>query len=253
MPLSASTSRFWTLCVLAGMTLTAAAGDAPAVDPRVDLARKIPGAKVDELKPSPIPGMYELHRDGDVGYVTSDGRYFLGGDLYDIQQGVNLSEMTRMDTRRALLATIPESETVTFSPSNPKYTITVFTDVDCGFCRKLHSDINELNRLGVRVRYVFYPRDGPGSDSWKTAEAVWCSVDRADALTRAKRGEDIKAEDCGATPVARQYQLGHKLNMRGTPGIYTPNGDYVSGYLPAAQLVAELKSFQKKEAGGATR
>lgn len=244
--MSASLSRFWTLCALTGIALTAVAGDTPPVDPRVDIAKKIPGAKVEELKPSPIPGMYEFHRDGDVGYVTSDGKYFLGGDLYDIDKGVNLSEMSRMDTRRTLLATIPESETVTFSPANPKYTITVFTDVDCGYCRKLHGEINELNRLGVRVRYVFYPQQGPGSESWKTAEAVWCSADRADALTRAKRGEAIKAESCGSTPVARQYQLGHKLNMRGTPGIFTANGDYVTGYLPAGQLVKQLKSFETK-------
>jgi thiol:disulfide interchange protein DsbC len=244
MPMSLSTMRFWTLCALTGIVLTAGAGDAPPVDPRVDIAKRIPGAKADDLKPSPIPGMYEFHRDGDVGYVSSDGRYFLGGDLYDIEHGVNLSEMARMDTRRTLLATIPDSETVTFSPASPKYTITVFTDVDCGYCRKLHSEIKELNRMGVRVRYVFYPQQGPGSESWKAAEAVWCSSDRADALTRAKRGETIKAQDCGPTPVARQYQLGHKLNMRGTPGIFTANGDYVTGYLPAAQLVQQLKSFE---------
>lgn len=247
MSMSAPTLRLWTLCVLAGVALAATAADAPAVDPRVDLAKKIPGgAKVDELKPAPIPGLYQLTRDGDIGYVTSDGRYFFGGDLYDIKEGVNLTEASRMDARRVLLATIPESETVTFSPASPKYTITVFTDVDCGYCRKLHSEIKELNRLGVQVRYVFYPQDGPGSESWKTAEAVWCSANRADALTRAKRGETVTAEDCGPTPVARQYRLGHKLNMRGTPGIYTANGDYVSGYMPAAQLVQELKSLQTK-------
>ncbi|HSD73483.1 MAG TPA: DsbC family protein [Steroidobacteraceae bacterium] len=244
--MSAFASRFSTLCILAGFALVAAAGDAPPVDPRVELAKKIPGGKVDELKPSPIPGIFELHRNGDVGYVTGDGRYFLSGDLYDIQADVNLSEMSRMDTRRKLLATIPDSETVTFAPPNPKYTITVFTDVDCGYCRKLHSEIKDLNRLGVRVRYVFYPQSGPGSESWKEAEAVWCSADRNDALTRAKKGEHIKAENCGPTPVARQYELGHKLNMHGTPGIFTANGDYVTGYLPAAQLVKQLQSFETK-------
>lgn len=244
--MSAFASRSCTLCLLTGIMFTAVAADAPPADPRVDLAKKIPGGKVEELKPSPIPGIYELHRNGDVGYVTGDGRYFLSGDLYDIEQDVNLSELSRMDTRRKLLATIPDSETVTFAPANPKYTITVFTDVDCGYCRKLHSEIKELNRLGVRVRYVFYPQQGPGSESWKEAEAVWCSPDRADALTRAKRGETIKAQNCGPTPVARQYDLGHKLNMRGTPGIFTANGDYVTGYLPAAQLVQQLKSFETK-------
>jgi thiol:disulfide interchange protein DsbC len=243
MSMSSYASRVWTVCLLSGIVLTAMAADAPPVDPRVDIAKKIPGAKVDDLRPSPISGIYEFHRDGDVGYVTSDGRYFLSGDLYDIDQDVNLTEKARTETRRMLLATIPDSETVTFAPANPRYTITVFTDVDCGYCRKLHSEIKDLNRLGVRVRYVFYPQQGPGSESWKAAEAVWCSADRADALTRAKKGETIKAENC-ANPVARQYQLGHKLNMRGTPGIFTANGDYVTGYLPAPQLVKQLKSFE---------
>jgi thiol:disulfide interchange protein DsbC len=216
----------------------------PQVDPRADIARKIPGTKVEELKPTPIPGMYELTRGTDIGYVTSDGRFYFGGDLYDIQQGVNLTDASRNGARRNLLATIPESETITFSPANPKYTITVFTDVDCGYCRKLHSEIKDINRLGVRVRYVFYPREGPGSESWHLAEAVWCSADRADALTRAKRGENIAVQKCGATPVARQYELGEKLNIRGTPGIFTASGDYIPGYLPPGKLLEQIKEYQ---------
>ena len=128
------------------------------------------------------------------------GATFFGGDLYDIKEGVNLTDQRRSDARRKLLGTLSESEMIVFSPKDPKYTITVFTDVDCGFCRKLHSEIGDLNRMGVRVRYAFYPREGPGSESWKMAEAVWCSANRQDALTRAKRGETIKAKDCGATP-----------------------------------------------------
>lgn len=244
MSMSATVLRLAIVCLSAGAAIGVAAAGEPESDPRVDLAKKIPGTKADDLKPAPIPGMYEVVRGSDIGYLTSDGRYFFGGDLYDIQAGVNLTEASRMGARRTLLATIPESETVTFAPANPKYTITVFTDVDCGYCRKLHTDMKELNRMGVRVRYAFYPREGPGSDSWKTAEAVWCSADRADALTRAKRGEVIKAKDCGATPIARQYRLADQLNIRGTPGIYTQDGDYIAGYLPPAQLVAQLKSLQ---------
>jgi len=237
-------ARLWVSCLLAGALIAAAAAGEPPVDPRVDIAKKIPGTKADELKPTPIPGMYELTRGTDIGYVTSDGRFYFGGDLYDIEQGVNLTDASRNGARRSLLATIPESETVTFSPANPKYTITVFTDVDCGYCRKLHSEINELNKLGVRVRYVFYPRDGPGSEAWETAEAVWCAPDRADALTRAKRGEAIPSTKCGATPVAKQYELGQKLNIRGTPGIFTEEGDYITGYLPPAKLLEQIKLSQ---------
>ena len=106
-----------------------------------------------------------------------------------------------------------------FSPKNPLYTITVFTDVDCQYCRKLHSEIAELNRLGVRVRYMFYPRTGPNTESWRKAEVVWCSADRNEALTRAKAGAQLDMnKTCGPTPVAREYALGQSLGVRGTPG-----------------------------------
>ena len=173
-----------------GLAASAWAGD-EAVDPRADIAKKMPGVTVDQLKATPIPGIYEFSKGADVGYVTSDGRYFLGGDLYDIKEGVNLTDKRRSDVRRKMLSSLSDSEMIVFSPKDPKYTITVFTDVDCGYCRKLHSEITDLNRLGVRVRYAFYPREGPGSEAWKTAEAVWCSDNRhgcADAC-QARRGD----------------------------------------------------------------
>jgi thiol:disulfide interchange protein DsbC len=248
MSMNGSAARLWALSLLAAAVISVAgAGEPPAdppVDPRVDLAKKIPGAKAEELKPTSVPGIYELTRGTDVGYVTSDGRFYFAGDMYDIQQSVNLTDASRNGARRSLLATIPDSETITFSPANPKYTITVFTDVDCGYCRKLHSEVKELNKLGIRVRYVSYPREGPGSEAWEMAEAVWCSPDRGDALTRAKLGEEIKAPKCGATPVARQYELGHKLNIHGTPGIFTAEGEYITGYLPPKRLLEQVKHSQ---------
>ena len=112
-----------------------------------------------------------------------------------------------------------------FSPKDPKYTITVFTDIDCGYCRRLHSQIAEYNRLGIGVRYLFYPRSGPETESWHKAEAVWCSANRNEALTRAKNGEDIKSPKCPAGLVARDWELGHKLAVEGTPAIFLPSGE----------------------------
>lgn len=208
---------------------------------RADVAKKI-GAKPEELRPSPVDGIYEYAQGTDIGYVTSDGRYFFGGDLYEVDKRVNLTDARRSDVRQKLLEGVPESEMIVFAPAATKYTITVFTDVDCGYCRKLHSEIRELNNLGVRVRYMFYPRSGPGTESWKTAEAVWCSKNRNDALTRAKKGEAIEAKGCGATSVMRQYELGEELGVRGTPGIFTTTGSYISGYAPPAQLLAQIKA-----------
>jgi thiol:disulfide interchange protein DsbC len=221
-----------------------AADPAPAAkaDPRIELAGKIPGTKPEDLRASPIPGVYELMRGTDIAYVTMDGKYAIAGDLYELSSNNNLSETRRRDVRAKLISAVPESQMLVFSPKDPKYTITVFTDVDCGYCRKLHSQIAEYNRLGIRVRYMFYPRSGPDTDSWHKAEEVWCSPNRNEALTRAKHGEDLKVKACPDSPVARHYELGRELDVRGTPAIFTSQGDLLPGYVPPALLAQELKA-----------
>jgi thiol:disulfide interchange protein DsbC len=230
---------------LAGAFACAAFGAdqaAPKVDPRIELAGKIPGTTPDELRASAIPGMYELVRGTDIAYVTSDGKYAISGDLYELAGNDNLTEVRRRDIRMKLLATVPESDMLIFGPRDPKYTVTVFTDVDCAYCRKLHSQIAEYNRLGVRVRYMFFPRSGPNTESWTKAEQVWCSPNRNEALTRAKLGEELKSpKTCGSSPVGRDYALGQKFDIRGTPAIVMNNGEMLGGYMPPMALVQHLQ------------
>jgi thiol:disulfide interchange protein DsbC len=216
-------------------------------DPRAALAAKIPGgAKAEELHASPIAGIYELARGTEIAYVSEDGKYAIAGDLYELGTDKNLTENTRRAERTKLLASVPESQMVVFSPKDPKYTVSVFTDVDCTYCRKLHSQMAEYNRLGIKVRYLFFPRSGPDTESWARAEAVWCASNRGEALTRAKRGEEInKPKSCANTPVAREYQLGEDVGVRGTPAIVLENGEMLPGYLPPAQLAAHLKGGNK--------
>jgi thiol:disulfide interchange protein DsbC len=130
---------------------------------------------------------------------------------------------------------------VVFSPPNPKYTVTVFTDVDCPYCQTLHSQIDEYNRLGVKVRYMFFPRSGPDTESWYKAEQVWCSSDRRAALTEAKLGKPLAAKLCPNTPVAQEYELGRQIGLEGTPGIVLSNGTMIGGYMPPDKLLAELQ------------
>ena len=223
-------------------SFTLQADEAIKADPRIELAKKIPGAKPDDLHASPVAGMYELTRGADIAYVSADGKYAITGDLYEIASSNNLTETKRRNVRLSLLAAVPESEMLVFSPQNPKYTVTVFTDVDCGYCRKLHSQMAEYNRLGIRVRYLFYPRSGPDTESWEKAEQVWCSKDRNAALTRAKLGEEISApKQCKGSPVARDYALGQKLNIGGTPALLLEDGELLPGYLPPAMLAQRLK------------
>jgi thiol:disulfide interchange protein DsbC len=225
--------------------------DQPA-DPRVALVKLLPaGSKVEDLRPSPIPGIYEFSQGADVSYLTADGKFFLDGNVYDMATRENLTEGLRTKARVAMINAVPESQMLIFSPKNPVYTITVFTDVDCGYCRKLHSEMGELNRLGVRVRYMFYPRTGPNTDSWRKAEAVWCAADRNDALTRAKAGAPVDmSKSCGPNPVAREYALGQSIGVRGTPAIVTESGDYISGYMPPHDLVEQIKELQSAKRKG---
>lgn len=214
---------------------------APA-DPRVELAAKIPGAKPDDLRASPMPGIYEFSKGADIAYVSGDGKYLITGDLYEIASKDNLTEKTRRVERQKLINSVPESQMIVFSPKDPKYTVTVFTDVDCGYCRKLHSQMADYNRLGIKVRYMFYPRSGPNTESWEKAEQVWCAKDRGDAMTRAKRDEELKSpKHCAGSPVAREYALGQDVGVQGTPSIVLDDGEMLGGYLPPAMLAQHLK------------
>jgi thiol:disulfide interchange protein DsbC len=231
----------------AAVSVRAASVEQPAAsDPRVALLKLLPaGSKLEDLRPSPIAGIYEFMQGAEISYLTADGKYFIDGNVYDMKSRDNLTEELRTHARVALISAVPESEMLIFSPPNPKYTITVFTDVDCAYCRKLHSQMSELNRLGIRVRYMFFPRTGPGTESWKKAEVVWCSANRNEALTRAKAGATLDMNKiCAPTPVRREYELGESIGVRGTPAIITESGEYISGYMEPRELLDQLKESQ---------
>jgi thiol:disulfide interchange protein DsbC len=255
-------ARKWLVGLLAlcgALTQTAAPAQQPApaaepesTDARAEIASHIPGAKADELRPSPIKGIYEYTRGTEIAYVTADGKYAINGDLYDIAKDHNLTEAHRRELRAQMIAAFPESQMLIFGRPDAKYTVTVFTDVDCAFCRKLHSQMAEYNRLGIRVRYLLYPRTGPNTSSWTKAEQVWCSPDRNDALTRAKLGQDLKTKPCTDNPVAHSYKLGQDFALQGTPAIVMSNGDLLPGYLPPDVLVKNLQDAAKDASKAAT-
>lgn len=242
------------LAVLAGsvaIAQTPAAAPAPAaskaakpaaVDPRETIAKKIDGLKVEDVRISPLNGVYEIARGSQIGYVSADARYVILGDLIDIEADANLSENRRRAIRNRMLDTVPESEMVVYGAKSSPYTLTIFTDIDCGYCRKMHSQMAEYNRLGIRVRYLFFPRSGPNTESWQKAESVWCATNRNDALTRAKNGETVKSPKCPANIVARDYELGQKLGVDGTPAVFLQSGEMLPGYTPPSELAHYLKT-----------
>jgi thiol:disulfide interchange protein DsbC len=213
----------------------------PPADPRAEIAAHIPGARADELRATAVPGIYELTRGADIVYVTADGKYAFTGDLVELASNSNLTEQHRRELRVKAVAAFPEDDMLVFGPKDTKYTVTVFTDVDCPYCRKLHSQIATYNRLGIRVRYLLYPRTGPNTEAWTKAEQVWCSPDRNAALTLAKLGQELKSKPCPNNPVARSYALGQDFALEGTPAIIMPNGEMLPGYVPPDVLAQHLK------------
>lgn len=233
---------FCLLAVVATSVLAAetAGNDAAAQAAiKATIAKKFPDIQIDSVRLSPMKGVYEVVMGSDTAYVSADGKYLIAGDMYEIDSRTNVTEAGRQKTRVEALAKLDEREMIVFKPAKVKHTITVFTDVECGYCRKLHSEVPQLNELGIQVRYLAYPRAGPGTEDWRKMEAVWCAMDRKNAITEAKAGRDVKANQCSA-PIARQFKLGERMGVRGTPAIFTAGGDYIGGYLTPGQMIKEL-------------
>ncbi|NND65518.1 MAG: DsbC family protein [Gammaproteobacteria bacterium] len=204
------------------------------------LAKTLPGIEVDNIVESPIPGVYEVMVGTQIAYVSADGKYLIQGSIFDLDSNENVTEQRLGLVRNDIIKNLNDSKMVVFGPKKPKHTVTVFTDIDCGYCRKLHNEMSQFNELGIKVRYMFYPRSGPNTESWIKAENVWCANDRREAMTKAKNGEDVTSKQCDASIVAEHYQTGRMMGLRGTPAILLESGELVQGYLPAEQLLARL-------------
>ncbi len=228
------------LLLAANLSVAATTCDAEAIRER------LPGVDPKSVMSTPIDGVCEIAIGPQIVYVTPDANYLLRGDIIEIVSNTNITDKRRASARARVLQDLDESEMIVFAPEEVKHTITVFTDIDCGYCRKLHQEINTLNTKGISVQYLFFPRSGPNSPSWVKAQEVWCSDDRNDALTRAKRGEKLDTEACEEAPVLDQYQMGQMVGLRGTPAIVTETGDLISGYLPADSLLARIESLKSQ-------
>lgn len=201
------------------------------------LAAVMPGESPDSVREMPVAGLYEIRFGAAIIYISADGRYLIQGRIMDFETNRNLTEEAQLVGRRAILDGLKESDLVVYSPKDPKHTITVFTDIDCGYCRKFHQEMADLNRLGIRVRYAAYPRAGEGSESWQKAVNVWCAKERNAAMDESKAGRNIEKKACD-NPVTAQLELGGQLGVSGTPTIFLEGGESIPGYRPAADLAA---------------
>ncbi|MEE4163237.1 MAG: DsbC family protein [Woeseiaceae bacterium] len=221
-----------------GTTLAAADEQLEAV--RAKIAEKFDAIDAEDIDTSGIDGWYKIQKGAIVAYVSADGRYLMQGDMIDLDNSINLTELARNSARRELMETLDDGEVIAFTPAEVKHTVTIFTDVECGYCRRLHSQIDDYLAQGIEVRYLLYPRNGPASRAWNTSEDVWCASDRPRALTAAKMDREFETRKCDASTVQQHYILGQEVGLTGTPAIVLEDGELIGGYLPADQLALRL-------------
>ena len=201
--------------------------------------------QINSINSTDIKGYYEVNFEGvEPLYVTADGNYLISGDIYLItEEGlVNKSEARRDFQRKALLEGIDVNQFIIFEPKEVKHNVFVFTDVDCGYCRQFHNQIQEYLELGIKVNYLAYPRAGIGSDSYRRIVSAWCADDPNYSLTVLKQGGEIKDNVCSANPVENHFNLGRSIGVQGTPSIVTQEGKMIPGYLPPEELLNLLSA-----------
>jgi thiol:disulfide interchange protein DsbC len=238
--------KFLTSAALAFGAIAAHAADtAQTTQTITDALHKVaPQAKLQSISESKIPGFYNVVTDGHVILMSGDGKYLIEGHAYDIDARTDLMHEGMTEARKEGLAKIAPDKKLIFAPPNPKYTVTVFTDVDCPYCRQFHKQIAEYNRLGIAVEYVLYPLSiHPGAD--KKAQTVWCEKDRNAAYTNAMNGQALPQKTC-SNPIAEVTSIAASMGIDGTPAVLTSDGTQLGGYVAPAQLAQQLESLQKK-------
>lgn len=205
------------------------------------LPNVLPAAANAEITASPVAGLYQVVAGGQVLYMTRDATFVLDGDLFNMQTRTNLTENARGAIRLNALDELGEKNMIVYQPKGDvKHTITVFTDIYCPYCVRLHNEMEQYLNNGVKVRYIFVPFKGP--KSVEASVSVWCAKDQNKALSKAKAGEDIKQLSCD-NPVKKHQALAAALSIRGTPAIMLENGQLMPGYVPAGKLIEQLNTL----------
>jgi len=207
-------------------------------DIRANLEKIMPGITIDSVSVLDSTGLYEAVINGEIVYFSKDLRYVIQGDVVSLETRQNITENKRVSLRKQALAGLNEDDMIVFSPDESQkteHTLTVFTDIDCGYCRKLHQQMDDYNDLGIRIRYMAFPRAGIDSASYDKAADVWCAKDRKKAMDDAKDGITVSADNCD-NPVKQQYNLGRKIGVKGTPALFLESGQMLPGYVPPKRL-----------------
>jgi len=231
-----------TLITASGVTAFIADAATPAEDierVRTELTKMIPPAQNAEIVETPAENVYRMEFQGNFAYVYVSGDHVLIGELLNTKEQVNLGDVAQAERVADVIDDVSTDKMIVFGPQDAKRHITVFTDIDCGYCRKLHNEVADLTDAGIQVRYLAFPRAGVGSASHKKYVSVWCNDDQQSAMTTAKSGGAVPAATC-ENPVTETYNLGQQVGVRGTPTIIFDDGTLTPGYLPSAELIRRL-------------
>ena len=221
------------------VSVAAQAADADFSNVEERIRMLAPQAKSIAISETPIEGLLMVQIGGDIVYATADGKYLVQGRVLDMHTLEDLTEGAKSEVRRDLLAAADTSNQITFAPEEAKYDLTVFTDIDCGYCRKLHAQMDEYNQQGIAIHYMAFPRAGIGSHSYDKAVSVWCAGNQREAMTQAKLGAEPDPAQCD-NPIEQQYELGRELGVTGTPSLLTADGQMIPGYVPPEKLRERL-------------
>lgn len=202
----------------------------------------VPNAKTIAISETPIEGILQVQINSDIVYVTEGAEYLVQGQIIDLDTRDNITDQAKSGIRMGLLTDLKRDEQISFSPEETKYDLLVFTDLDCGYCRKLHNQMAEYNEQGIAIHYLAFPRAGVGSTSYDDYVSVWCADDQQEAMTLAKNGAVPAPKKC-PNPIADQYNLGHQVGVTGTPSMVTLDGTMIPGYMPPEQLRQRLESL----------
>jgi len=203
------------------------------------LSKVIPNVKKEDVAKTPIDGLYRVIIGARVLYASADGRYIIQGEMVDLVGRKNMTEEALKVARRLELAKIDEESMIIYPAKDEKHTITIFSDIDCGYCRKLHKNISSYTDAGMTVRYLFFPRSGPNTESYFKAISVWCAKDRNKALTDAKLHNKVVTKTC-EHPIDTHMKLAQRFAVTGTPAIIADDGTMIPGFVPAKDLAKAL-------------
>ncbi|MGB0514530.1 MAG: DsbC family protein [Wenzhouxiangellaceae bacterium] len=245
-------NRFF-LTFLAGALLAsggAFAQDYDEVRARLQTLTNVEDSQI-SIAETPVAGVLQVRLGSEIVYMSDDARYLLQGRMFDLDTRQDLTDQAMSEVRKGLMSQLSADDTITFGPDDSDFELYVFTDVDCGYCRKLHEQIREYNDAGIQIHYAAFPRAGVGSDTFKKMTSVWCADDPHEAMNVAKRGERPNEASC-ESPVQKQYTLGQAMGVTGTPALLTPGGDLIPGYVPPMDLKARLAQIERRSESDST-